>query len=131
MIDFLTRPATTDDLRFVAASWFESYWKATCLASGMDYSTFKAGQGNRIRRLLDGSAVTVAYFEAAPDEILGYVVAQGDICHYCYVKKDFRRQLIAARLLAGLHSFTHHTHAGAMVASSLGMKFNPYALDAE
>lgn len=130
MIDFRTRPATADDLRLVASSWFESYWKATALKTGMEFGVYKAGQGDRVRRLLDRGVVTVAFFESAPDEILGYVVGQKDVCHFCYVKKDYRHQLIATRLLAGYHTFTHHTPAGANLALGLGMKFNPYHLDA-
>jgi len=124
------RLATADDLRFVCAAWFESYWKSTmrplCL-----FEEYKAGQDARIRRLIEKSKATVVYAAEIPDEILGFSVIEPGILHYAYVKVAYRRQRIAESLVqaAGVKYYTHQTPLGRVFATHLGLLFNPYLLE--
>ena len=124
------RPMNPDDQRFVASSWFESYWKGAALKSGMPFSAYKAGQDMRIRNLLARSQTLIVYATSIPDEILGYAVlepASGSV-HWVYVKSAYRREGIATALCKG--RFRWYTHAsgaaGTRLARKLGLEFNPY-----
>lgn len=118
------------DRAFVAASWFESYWKATA-SQEMDYETYKAGQSARIDRALNEGLTHVVYAKQYPDEILGYAVFTGEarnVLQYVYVKSVYRKQGIASGLARRAVDFTHKTRAGQPLVKKLNLKFNPYAV---
>lgn len=123
------RLALPDDMRFVSASWFESYWKATMVQEMPEYASYKAGQDALIRRLVERSQVTVAFAKEVPDEILGYAVMEGEVLHYAYVKSVYRRHGICKGLIRSRAArYTHKTRLGEKVAETLELEFNPYLL---
>lgn len=124
----VVRPALDEDMNFVAASWFESFWKGAVRDTGMPFETYKAGQDALIRKLTSSCKVIVVAAAVAPDEIVGYVVRDGDLLHYLYVKSAYRRLGIGSELASGCKRFTHLTRAGNRVARSVGMSYDPYAL---
>jgi GNAT superfamily N-acetyltransferase len=123
------RLATADDMRFVAASWFESYWKAVASQEGMDYLTaYRPGQDALIRRLVGRSETIVAHAVDIPDEILGYAVLEDDVLHYVYVKSVYRRRGIATGLVrARAKRYSQRTRLGEKLVKPLALEFNPYA----
>lgn len=94
-----TRNATVDDLRFVRASWFESYLKARRYEHE-DFDIFRVGMNARMDKVLAFATVTVAYPENVPDEIVGYAVHDFEHLHYVYVKADYRRRGAGTMLLS-------------------------------
>lgn len=121
----ITRRAAPDDLRFIHSSWLRSYWESGA-APKVDYKTYHDGFGAIVDNLAPSSLV--AAFEAAPTEIAGYVVREGPIVHWVYVKHVYRRQGIAEALLHGAKEFTLCTKAGKELAQRLQMHFNPWAV---
>lgn len=129
MTEVDVRVATPDDMRFVCASWFESYWKNYARDAGVEYSRYRPGQDGLIKDILKTATVNVVYYTPVPDEILGYCVVEGDCLHYVYVKSVYRRQGIAKGLLAGrVARYSHKTRGVRWVAASLGLVFDPYTL---
>lgn len=126
------RRATTDDMRFVSASWFESYWKATARDLGVPFGAYKPGQDALIRRLTAAGDVLVAYLISVPDEILGYSVIENETLHYVYVKSVYRRQGIATGLIQHRAArYSHKTRGAKWIAASLGLTYDPYTLTSE
>lgn len=124
----VVRTATDDDMNFIAASWFESFWKGAMRDTGMPFMSYKAGQDALIRRLVKASTVVVVAAAVAPDEIVGYAVREGPVAHYVYVKQAYRRLGIGKRLVEGCLLYTHQTRAGERVARSIDAQYDPYAL---
>ena len=131
MSELRVRLATPADLNFVLASWFESYWTATARADGIAFEDYKAGFNKRTAALLQRGLVQCAFFEAIPEEVLGYVVREAGVpvAHYAYVKSDFRRQRIAKNLLRNVEVYTHKTRLGEKLAQSLNLRFDPFRLE--
>jgi hypothetical protein len=131
---FIVRQATRDDLRFVCASWFESFWKASLRQTGMEYADYQRGQDALIQRLLERSRTYVLASATVQDEIVGYCVVEGDApesatAHYVYIKSAYRKFGAAKTLLRGkCAKFSHMTRAGNRVARSLGLQYDPYTL---
>jgi GNAT superfamily N-acetyltransferase len=122
-----------DDARFVAASWFESYWKLHASKSRLAFMDYKEGQDARIRTLMARSVVRVVYATAIPDEIVAYGVFEPDksTAHWVYVKSAYRHEGIATALLKNRYKWYTHASgkAGDKLAEKLGLVFNPYLLE--
>ena len=94
-----TREATEDDMRFVRASWFESYLKSRPRDAD-EFDIFRAGMNARIEGALKTAKVVVAYPEAVPDEIVGYAVHDWKHLFYVYVKADYRKRGAGTMLIS-------------------------------
>ena len=127
------RAMVPDDERFVAASWFESYWKLHASKSRLPFLDYRAGQDARIRRLMARSVVKVVYATKIPDEIIAYGVFEPDksTVHWVYVKSAYRHEGIATALLKNKYKWYTHAsgNAGNKLAEKLGLVFNPYLLE--
>ncbi len=129
------RLANEDDLKFVRASWFESF-KQGGYAPQVAFPTYRSGQDAIIERCLAASWTYVAYSTAVPDEVCGWVCLEGTKLHYVYTKLVYRRHGIAIALL--LHAcnehkskpteHTHDTRVGRSFTAKMGTKLNPYSL---
>lgn len=128
-----TRNMMFDDERFVASSWFESYWKLHASKSKLAFLDYKAGQDARIRKLMTRGVVKVVYATKIPDEIIAYGVFEPDInaAHWVYVKSAYRHEGIATALLKNKYKWYTHASgkAGDKLAEKLGLVFNPYLLE--
>lgn len=126
------RTATPEDLKFVRASWFESF-KQGGYAPQCAFPVYRDGMDGIIERCLaDKRAMTlVAYSTAVPDEVCSWVCVSGPVLHYVYTKLVYRRMGIATGLFAEPHVIKEHTHdtrVGRSFAASIGTKYNPYHL---
>lgn len=130
----IIRPFEEGDRRFIEASWFESYLKALRLPE-LPFEVFKHGMNARIARLLARSEVLVAAARIAPDEILGYIVAdkESKALHWLYVKASFRRNGIGSTLADAAKVVSFYTHKpsreGHRFLTALGYNFNPRLAD--
>jgi hypothetical protein len=124
------RLMTDDDRRFVASSWFESFWKNSERHRGIAFSVYRPHMDTRINRLLDAGETLIVHAAHIPDEILGYVVFDVDreAIHWCYVKSAYRGEGIATALCKGRGKWYTHAagDAGTRLARTLGFEFNPY-----
>lgn len=122
------RTATASDLRFIHSSWHTSYWK-THARKHLEREVYAPEMDAHIDRVLKDATVLVAFFEAVPDEILGYSIARGDTLHWVYVKGVYRRNGIGSGLVPaeGVAYYSHATDgAGKKFADNIGLKFNPF-----
>lgn len=129
-----TRDATESDLRFVRASWFESF-RSGGYAPQVAFPTYRAGQGGIIEGCLKRGQVLVAYATAVPDEICSWINFERGLIHYVYTKQAYRKMGIAKKLIecagngyANFAEHTHHTRVGQSLAAKIGTKLNPYPL---
>lgn len=128
------REATEADLRFVRASWFESYRNGG-YAPQVAFPTYRDGQHNIIERCLAAGRCFVAFATVVPDEICSWVCVQApSLLHFAYTKQAYRRMGMAKFLLAhaaragALLEHTHDTRVGRSLAARIGTKHNPYPL---
>lgn len=129
------RPATPDDLKFVRASWFESF-KQGGYAPQVAFPVYRAGQDAIIERCLKAGKTYVAFSTAVPDEVCSWVCVEDTTLHYVYTKLVYRRHGIAIALV--VHAFnqvknkptehTHDTRVGRSFTARMGTKLNPYPL---
>jgi GNAT superfamily N-acetyltransferase len=126
------RPATIDELRLVASSWFESYRRGG-YAPEVPYPTYQIGQGQAIDRCIESGRVIVAVNPIEPDEVCGWLCFTHGITFYVYVKQAYRRRGIARALHEAAGQPTLHTcetRAGRKLAAAVHSSFNPYILAA-
>ncbi len=126
-----TRIATPEDLKFVRASWFESY-KQGGYAPQAAFPIYRAGQDAIIERCLAASRTFVAYATEVPDEVCSWVCIEGSRLHYVYTKLAYRRLGMALQLaysnFTDLTEHTHDTRVGRSFTARIRTKFNPYPL---
>lgn len=124
------RKALPEDVRFVHSSWFTSFWSETAFRS-IPREIYLQEQDKRIDKLLRASETKVAFLEEVPDEILGYAVLQGPVCHWTYVKGVYRRRGIASRLVTAEVKFLTALpgSVGKKFATQRGLVYNPYLLE--
>lgn len=128
------REATEADLRFVRASWFESYRNGG-YAPQVAFPTYREGQHQIIERCLKLGRTFVAFVTSVPDEVCSWVCVQApSLLHFAYTKQAYRRMGIAKQLLTeaarsgALQEHTHDTRVGRSLAAKIGTKHNPYPL---
>ncbi len=125
------RTATPDDLKFVRASWFESF-KQGGYAPQVAFPVYRSGQDAIIERCLKASRTLVAFSTAVPDEVCSWACLEGPRLHFVYTKLVYRRHGIALALIAHaqqeLKEHTHDTRVGRSFTARIGTKLNPYHL---
>lgn len=94
------RPYEERDIPFICNTWFRQAWRAVS-KSKPNFDTFADAQRAAMAFTLNRAITSVAYLESVPDEILGYSISEptNNVLHFIYVKKDYRRQGIGAKLL--------------------------------
>lgn len=128
-LPFALRAGTLDDVPFVIDSWALSYsGQARARDAGPLYLR---GQKRMIRAVLARrtASLLVACVADEPTTIAGWAVTEGEIVHYAFTKKDFRRLGIARSLLEPYTRmprvyFTHKTWVPCVPA---GWIYDPYA----
>ena len=138
------RPATEADLRFVRASWFESF-RHGGYAPQVAFPTYRAGQSFVIERCLAKGRCYVAFATEVPDEVVSWVCVEralgekpkeSGLLHFVYTKQVYRR--LGTAIALARHAFnalavppaehTHDTKVGRSFAARIGTKLNPYLL---
>ena len=120
-VDVVIRPMRPADESFIRATWLRGY-RDTAKGSGEWYY---AAQGALIGELLRRHPARVAHYPGDLDQVLGYLVADGPVVHWLYVKGPFRRLGIGRTLLeheapgATSRPTTHWTRDAARLAERL------------
>lgn len=130
------RDATADDMRFVKASWYESYRRNNLGWKDLSPDVYHAGHARVIDDLCrrPGVKIAVAVATEIPDEICSWIAYEGDTLHYLYTKQAYRHLRIAlnlAQLVMATGKFTfkfcsHLTRGGLKLSQFLRVRFNPY-----
>ena len=95
------RPLESDDRAFVVKSWLNSY-RLSPFGRQIVGTVYWDGQKAAIDRILSrpGTTAQVACLASSPYVLFGYVVTEGDVLHYVFVKPDARNYGIGSALLA-------------------------------
>jgi hypothetical protein len=118
------------DRAFILSTWLRSY-KGRGMGFGVSADTYYAGQRIVCERLLDSHGATVAVADDDDDVIYGWVVTDGQIVHYGYVKKELRNCGMEEELLsaAGVDPSKPATQSHLIPAfAHLDLEYNPYLL---
>lgn len=127
------RDGVADDHNFVKQTWLKCY-RHSAFARAIRDSVFFRFHHPIVERILErpGTSVRVACLPDAPEVILGYLVHEGGVVHWVYVKGAFRRLGIASRLAENLppdFSFTHRTtEAEPLLRKYPHATYNPYVI---
>jgi GNAT superfamily N-acetyltransferase len=113
----------------IYATWLRSYEASSLMTKLVPREQFFAGH----HKVLDGifardPQVRLAVLPADTEVVLGWLVREGAVVHYVYVKPAFRRYGIARALLGDepWTTYTHHTYPLREI-SLAGKVFDPYA----
>lgn len=127
------RPATADDMRFVKASWYESYRRGGYVPQDMGSDLYHAGHAKVIDDIIARPSVkvAVAVYTEIPDEICSWVSWERDTLHYLYTKQAYRHLHIAQDLVKLVHPeplrwASHMTRGGERFGRLLRVRYNPY-----
>lgn len=97
-LPLVLRPGVPEDLAFIVDSWVMSFrGQAIARDAGRGYMRDMKWL---VRRLLEQCAILVAADEDEPGAIWGWAATRGNAILYVFVRREFRRQGIAKRLLA-------------------------------
>lgn len=124
------RPAKPSDIAFIYATWLNSYHYDSWTRSTQK-NVFMNNYKLVIDQLLEKAEVLIACTDIDEDVILGYLVYEPNILHYCFVKEAFRAFGIATDLVK--HSGEVNpiiTHRTKMILPMIKDRyvFNPFKL---
>ena len=137
---YIIRKALPEDISFIYSSWLKSFRYGATANKLVRTDIFFTNYREVLDSILARSLTLVACLPDSPEVILGYMVYEEDIIHYCFIKHSFRRLGIASRLLeqTGLKDsefkVTHRTNELSKILDSLilvkGLKleYNPFLL---
>lgn len=97
---WLIRDAVPGDLAFIYNSWLLSYRDDSILALDTSRTIFFDQYSLVVDNLLETSNVLVACKQDEENVIFGYLVYEGKVAHYAFVKEAFRELGIAQSLVA-------------------------------
>ena len=120
------RKANEDDLYFVRASWFRSFWDHEPFHS--PYEDYAKHMPGLLRKLCADFHCQVAFFTAAPTEVLAWACRDEKQLVWAYTKNSFRKQGLQSRLTDGCDSFILRPKLSAGRAFTRKMHHNPWPL---
>jgi hypothetical protein len=136
MSEIEIRPAKPDDLPFIYATWLKSY-RTSQFAQNIESKIYFSWHHKIIESILTRSQVVIAHPTGQPNIIVGYLVTEPNVVHYCYVKFQFRKLGVATNLIQhqsidpNQMQFTHATPDMNWIALKyplLTNNYNPYAI---
>lgn len=92
------RTALPSDLNFIFDTFRESVCHDTALGRSCRTSVFKREFAKVIDHILSSAKVLITCLKSDPNIILGYLIFEPDLIHYCFVKQAFRGLGIAKGL---------------------------------
>jgi hypothetical protein len=121
------------DMALVLDSWSRSL--AAAIARGRHTHRFerlllRRGALDLAHELVgrEGVRVTVAAYDADPSLLVGWACTEGDVLHWAYVMKDYRRAGVCTWLVRGCRRLSILTPSVADVPALRGLKWEPEAL---
>lgn len=135
--DYNLRPAVGNDLPFIFDTFLKSYKMSSAIGKSCRNGIFFDNYRLVVDDILESSSVTIACHKDEPSVIFGYIIHQGNILHYIFIKEAFRNLGLAKALynhglqdtdpLFGYLYTTHKTFISEKI-ESLKVPFNPFVL---
>lgn len=129
-IPILIRPAEVSDLHFILHSWLRVMRRETP-SECPDELFFKVHQ-TLLKNLLTRASAICAVNPSDTDQLFGYMVYEGNILHFSFVKSPFRRLHVFQRLLKRAFAdpqdvqYSQSTYATKALSQKFKMIYNPY-----
>lgn len=130
----IVRPFKDGDLNFILSTWLRSYYDALTQYSkraqarlAPSHDVFFQEHQRKIKETLKTAKVFILTTAEENDQIIGYIVFEGDALHFCYVKAPFRKLGVAKKLckeMVGVKQYSHHTTYSKYIAKDF--IYNPY-----
>ena len=127
-MNIVIRPPTETDIPFIFSTWLKGLYHGNLYYKKIKQDVFYAKYHKVLESILPRYTVRVACMEDEPDVILGYVVYLGDVLHWAFVKKAWRKLGIANKLLADvtINKVSHLTKVGESIAKRKNLEFDPF-----
>lgn len=127
------REGVESDLPFIYASWLKGLRYGNDTFGAIQQDAYFKCYHQVLERVLENqnTSIRIACLKDEPDAILGYSVSTGDILHFVFVKRSWRRIGIAKDLvnMCPPKTVTHITKVGESILNKLpGVSFNPFVL---
>lgn len=133
MINEVTvRMAVKEDLPFIYSTWLKSYRYGSQFAKKLTNKVYYEWHHKLIERLFARGANCFVVVDSSDISVLyGYVVIEGPVMHFSYIKKPFRNLGLFNKLIetSGIKSgpFTHYTEfCDEYLKKHEGWEYNPY-----
>ena len=95
----ILRPATTEDLPFIYATWLRSQYYGSPWFRQIPYAVYFTEYRKIVERYVASSRISVSCLSADPDVVLGYAVySPSGVLRWIYVKKAWRQQGVSKDL---------------------------------
>lgn len=121
------------DKNFILATWLRGLYYGSDFFRAINKDVFMKNYHAFLERTLTApyTRVKVACLKDDPEVIIGYLVTNksGDTAHWAFVKSNWRKSGVAARLADGkLIKCTHLTAAGNFIKLKHNLEFNPFLI---
>lgn len=126
-----------DDRAFIVPTWSDSWHDESREVRDLPFRVYRERMFRRLDRILDRVGVE-GFAAVLPDDethVLGYIVGEGPILHYVFVREGRRGYGIARELVATwalTHpcvEASHDTKHGARIRRALNVTYNPLAVE--
>jgi hypothetical protein len=97
--EVVVRPMVETDRSFVLATWLNSYRHGAPATRKLSTDLYYRHHHPLAEAALTRSTVSVACLPDTPNVILGYLIVEGPVIHFAYVKQAFRRMRVLSQLL--------------------------------
>lgn len=128
------RPARPEDIPFIYSSWLKSYKHGSNFGKSTRSTIFFENYREIIDEILISANIVVACLPEDANVILGYLVHDGSVFHYCFIKQTFRRMGLASMLKSAVCAtdpvvYTHETNILKEIdTNKRNMEYNPFLL---
>lgn len=125
------------DRPYVVPTWADSFHDGSSFYRSLPFRAYRERMRKRLDRILDRSGVEgiVAVLPEDRTHIVGYIIGEGTIIHYLFVREGRRGFGIARHLIAEwalTHpcvEASHDTKHGAPIIRALNLTHNPLAVE--
>jgi hypothetical protein len=130
--DFTIRVHSKEDLPFIYSTWLKCFRHSSTFAKEISNDIYYKYHQMVIDRILNrGATIYVACDKLSPETVFGYILGEGDVLHFLYVKKSFRKLGIGTALLDtyGIPEFISHLTKDSKKLSERykpKMRYSPY-----
>jgi hypothetical protein len=129
--NFIIRNVSQDDLPFIFSTWLRSFRYSSTFANEISKEVYYEFHTKVIDRILSRiPTIYIACDKTSPDTIFGYILGEGEVLHFIYVKKDFRKLGIGSTLLDtyGIPKYISHLTKSAkkFIENNPTVRYNPY-----
>jgi hypothetical protein len=128
---FIIRAAKETDLSFIFSTWLRSFYHSADFTKDIDKEIYYQYHQEVIKRIFGRlPRILVACDVQEPETIFGYIVAEGPVLHFAYVKRPFRAAGLATALLNALEppKFVSHLtkHGKKFLEKNPNVRYSPY-----